>query len=99
MPQIVKIALRWMLAGLALAAAAPALAMPVSTFLAKMDKLISEGPMATATSDAALVKKELQDDAAALRSERVAATQDGKLRLTVPAKAPPSRRWRRSSPD
>jgi hypothetical protein len=70
--------LRWTLAWLALAAAVPASAMPVSTFLAKMDKLTSEGPMATATSDAALIKKELQDDAAALRSERLAATQAGK---------------------
>jgi hypothetical protein len=77
-PQIVKMALRWTLAGLAVAAAAPASAMPVSAFLAKMDKLTSEGPMATATSDAALIKKELQDDAAALRSERLAATQAGK---------------------
>jgi hypothetical protein len=77
-PRTVKMGLRWTLAGLALAAAVPAAAMPVSTFLSVMDKLISEGPMATATSDAALVKKELQDDAAALRSERVAATQDGK---------------------
>jgi hypothetical protein len=77
-PRTVKIALRWTLAGLALATAIPASAMPVSVFLAKMDKLTSEGPMATATSDAALVKKELQDDAAALRSERLAATQAGK---------------------
>jgi hypothetical protein len=54
-----------------------AAAMPVSTFLSKMDRLAKEGAMATATSDAALLKKELQDDAAALRSERMAATAAG----------------------
>ena len=53
-------------------------AMPVSTFLAKMDQLAKEGAMATATSDAGLLKTELQDDAAALRVERMAATAAGK---------------------
>lgn len=61
----------------ALAVSAPAIAMPVSTFLAKIDKLAAEGPLATVTSDATLLKKELQDDAASLRAERLAAAQHG----------------------
>lgn len=63
--------------------------MPVSTFLAKMDQLSKEGAMATATSDAALLKTELQDDAAALRAERIAATAAGKIPAYCPdANAP-----------
>ena len=62
----------------ALALGVPAAAMPVSTFLTKIDKLASEGPLATVTSDATLLKKELQDDAASLRAERLAAAQAGK---------------------
>lgn len=61
-----------------------AAAMPVSTFLAKMDQLSTEGAMATATSDAALLKKELQNDAAALRAERMAATAAGKTPAYCP---------------
>jgi hypothetical protein len=56
-----------------MAAASSASAMPVSTFLSKIDTLMKEGQLAGMTSDAALVKKELQDDAAALRAERLAA--------------------------
>jgi hypothetical protein len=74
----VPAAMKLALGAAALAVSAPAAAMPVSVFLSKMDKLTSEGPMAAATSDAALLKKELQDDAAALRSERLAASQAGK---------------------
>jgi hypothetical protein len=59
-------------------------AMPVSTFLAKFDKLTKEGTMATATSDASLLKKELQDDAAALRAERLAAAAAGKTPAYCP---------------
>jgi hypothetical protein len=72
------------LAALALALAAPASAMPVATFLAKIDTLMKEGQLATMTSDAALVKKELQDDAAALRAERLAAVQAGKAPAYCP---------------
>ena len=61
-----------------LAVASPAPGMPVSTFLTKIDKLAAEGPLGTVTSDAALLKKELQDDAASLRAERLAAAQQGK---------------------
>jgi hypothetical protein len=66
------------------AVSAPASAMPVSTFLAKMDQLAKEGAMATATSDAALLKKELQGDAAALRAERMADTAAGKTPAYCP---------------
>ena len=58
--------------------------MPVSTFLAKMDTLMKEGQLATMTSDAAVVKKELQDDAAALHAERLAAAQAGKTPAYCP---------------
>ena len=70
----------------------PASAMPVSTFLAKLDKLAAEGPLATVTSDAALLKKELQDSAASLRAERLGAAQAGKTPAYCPDPqgAPPS---------
>ena len=51
--------------------------MPVSTFLAKFQALEAKGALAAVTSDATLLKKELQDDAAALRAERLAAVQSG----------------------
>jgi hypothetical protein len=69
-------------AGLAFGTAASA--MPLATLLAKLDKLEKAGALATMTSDASLVKKELQDDAAALRSERLAATQSGKTPAYCP---------------
>jgi hypothetical protein len=68
----------------ALTLAAPAAAMPVSTFLAKFHSLEAKGALATVTSDATLLKTELQDDAAALRAERLAAVQAG----TTPAYCP-----------
>ena len=68
----------------ALAFGTSAGAMPVSTFLAKMDNLAKAGALATMTSDAALVKKELQDDAATLRAERMAAEQAGKAPAYCP---------------
>jgi hypothetical protein len=78
-PEAMKISAHLLLAaGAGVIIGTPASAMPVSTFLTKVDQLAKEGAMATATSDAALLKKELQDDAAALRSERLAATQIGK---------------------
>lgn len=64
--------------------------MPVSTFLAKLDKLAAEGPLATVTSDAALLKKELQDSAASLRAERLAAAQQGKTPAYCPTGQSPS---------
>jgi hypothetical protein len=72
------------LIAIALSVSTAAPGMPVSTFLAKFDQLAKEGAMATTTSDAALLKKELQDDAAALRSERLAATQAGKTPAYCP---------------
>lgn len=74
----------WMCGLAALAIGSSAGAMPVSTFLSKMDTLMNEGQLANMTSDAAIVKKELQDDAAALRSERLAAAQAGKTPAYCP---------------
>ena len=77
--------MRFAAAGLAaLALGAQASAMPVATFLSKIDTLMKEGQLATMTSDAALVKKELQDDAAALHAERLAASQAGKAPAYCP---------------
>jgi len=75
-----------------LAFAASASAMPVSAFLSKVDKLAKAGAVATMSSDAALIKKELEDDAAALRAERLAATQSGKTPAYCPdaGSGPPS---------
>lgn len=70
--------MRKLILALALAVATSASAMPVATFLDKVDKLAKEGALGAMTSDASLVKKELTDDAAALRSERLASTQAGK---------------------
>jgi hypothetical protein len=72
--------------------ASPAAAMPLSTFLAKIDSLVRAGPAAAATSDAQLIKKELEDDAAALHDERVAAAKAGKSAAYCPApqSGPPS---------
>lgn len=75
---------KFVLAIAAVAVATSASAMPVATFLTKIDKLAKEGALATMTSDASVVKKELQDDAAALRSERLAATQSGKTPAYCP---------------
>jgi hypothetical protein len=76
----------------ALVVAAPASAMPVAIFLDKVDKLAKQGALGAMTSDASLVKRELTDDAAALRSERLAATQAGKTPPYCPdaQSAPPS---------
>jgi len=67
-----------------LALGTSASAMPVATFLTKLDKLAKEGALATMTSDASLVKKELEAAAAGLRSERLAATQAGKTPAYCP---------------
>ena len=76
----------------AVAFAASASAMPVSAFLSKVDKLAKAGAVATMSSDASLIKKELEDDAATLRAERLAATQSGKTPAYCPdaESGPPS---------
>ncbi|HET7577368.1 MAG TPA: hypothetical protein VFK19_12510 [Sphingomicrobium sp.] len=73
-------------------AAEPAAAMPVSTFLTKIDALARAGAVAAASSDGQLIKKELEDDAAALHDERVAAASAGNTPAYCPApqSGPPS---------
>jgi hypothetical protein len=84
MSELTKPLVRMLLFAGAASLAGTASAMPVSTFLAKFDKLAKEGALATVTSDASLLKSELQDDAAALRSERLAATAAGKTPAYCP---------------
>ena len=62
-----------------------AAAMPVSTFLAKAEKLQSKGPLAMFSGDMKLLQNQIKADAAALRAERVTAQQAGKR----PAYCPP----------
>jgi hypothetical protein len=64
---------------------ASAAAMPVSTFLAKADRLQSKGPLAIFSGDMKLLQNAIKADAAALRAERVAAQAAGKR----PAYCPP----------
>ena len=59
--------------------------MPVSTFLAKADKLQSRGPLAMFSGDMKLLQNTIKANAAALRAERVAAQGAGKR----PAYCPP----------
>ena len=70
---------------LVMAPLASAAAMPVSTFLAKADKLQSKGPLAMFSGDMKLLQNTIKADAAALRAERVAAQAAGKR----PAYCPP----------
>jgi hypothetical protein len=72
--------------------APPAAAMPVSTFLAKIDVLARAGAVAAASSDGQLIRKELEDDAAALHDERIAAAKAGKTAAYCPTQGsgPPS---------
>ena len=74
-------------AGLLLVAAplASAAAMPVSTFLAKADKLQSKGPLALFSGDMKLLQNAIKADSAALRAERLSALAAGKR----PAYCPP----------
>lgn len=58
---------------LMLAAAAPASAMSVATFLAKAEALQKKGPLALFSSDLSLLKKQVTADAAEIRKERLAA--------------------------
>ena len=75
-------------AGLMLVVAplASAAAMPVSTFLAKADRLQSKGPLAMFSGDMKLLQTQIKADSAALRAERVAAQSAGKR----PAYCPPA---------
>jgi len=64
-----------------------AVAMPVSTFLAKADALMKKGPMAVFSGDIGLLKGEMTTSFAQLRAEQVAARKAGrKPELCMPAK-------------
>ncbi len=65
----------------ALLAAAPlasAMAMPVSTFLAKADSLQRKGPMALFSSDLKLLTRQIKADSAQLRAANQAASAAGR---------------------
>jgi len=62
---------------LALAPVAAA-AMPVSTFLAKADKLQKKGALAMFSGDLKLLMRQIKTDAAELKAENKAATAAGK---------------------
>jgi hypothetical protein len=64
------------LAGVAVAASASA--MPVSTFLTKVDALKSKGPFALFSGDLKLLSTQMKTDLAAIRSERLAAQAAGR---------------------
>ena len=58
--------------------AAPAAAMPVSTFLAKAEGLKKKGPLAVFSGDLKLLTNTIKSDAAALRAERLVAQKAGR---------------------
>ena len=70
---------------LVMAPLASAAAMPVSTFVAKAEKLQSKGPLAMFSGDMKLLQNTIKADSAALRAERTAAQAAGKR----PAYCPP----------
>ncbi|MBA2467765.1 MAG: hypothetical protein H0V46_09230 [Sphingomonas sp.] len=72
---------------LALGMAAPAAAMPVSTFLAKADGLKKKGPLALFSGDLKLLMNTVKADAAVLRSERLAARAAGRPTAFCPPEA------------
>lgn len=59
--------------------------MPVSTFLGKADALKAKGPLALFCGDYGLLKKELSESMAALRTERLAALKSGSAPAYCPA--------------
>lgn len=63
---------------LAFAPLASAAAMPVSTFLAKADRLKGKGPLAIFSDDLRLLLKQIQGDAAQLRADNQAAVAAGR---------------------
>ena len=63
---------------LALAPLAPAAAMPVSTFLAKADRLQKKGPLAMFSGDLKLLMGQIKTDAAELRAENKALEAAGR---------------------
>ncbi|MGI8610954.1 MAG: hypothetical protein ACR2KH_01565 [Sphingomicrobium sp.] len=63
---------------LAVAPVASAAAMPVSTFLAKADKLQKKGALAIFSGDLKLLTRQVKTDAAELRAENKAAAAAGR---------------------
>ena len=63
---------------LAVAPVAATAAMPVSTFLAKADRLKSKGPLAMFSGDLKLLMGQIKTDAGELRAENKAAAAAGK---------------------
>ena len=68
-----------------LAGAAPASAMPVSTFLAEVESLDPNAAADKVMAHVSELKAELQKDAAELRTERLAAAASGKQPAYCPA--------------
>jgi hypothetical protein len=74
--------------GIALAViAAPAWAMPVSTFLSQFESLDPNGASAQLTQDLGELRAELQKDASELRAERLAAVSAGRKPAYCPGLA------------
>ena len=77
------------LLGVLLAAApiASAAAMPVSTFLAKADRLQKKGPLAMFSRDLKLLMNQVRADAGEIRAERLAAKAAGRPTAFCPPDA------------
>lgn len=71
-------------AALVLAAASPASAMSVQTFLSKAEALKKKGPLALFSSDLSLLKKQVTADAAEIRKERLAAEAERRAAAFCP---------------
>ncbi len=69
---------------LAVAPLSSALAMPVSTFLEKADRLERKGPLALFSGDLKLLTNQVKTDVGTLRSERLAAKAAGKATAWCP---------------
>ena len=66
------------LAMMLFAVAAPAAAMPVSTFLAKAEALKKKGPLAIFSSDVKVLMNQMKQDADTLKAENKAAEAAGR---------------------
>jgi hypothetical protein len=66
------------IAAILIATAAPAAAMPVSSFLAKAEALKKKGPLALFSGDIKLLMNQIKADSQAIRAERLAAEKTGR---------------------
>ena len=64
--------MKYAVLALGLVIAAPAMAMPATTFLAKADALMAKGPMALFSKDVGLLKAEVERAGKELKAERLA---------------------------